>query len=109
VDATVGRAYFYQNTFTVPYWAFNPNDWRNKRTNQGYFIYYVAHELSHLLTVKKYNDNKCKHDYKFYSIFMEICPKEYQYFELGYKKTAAKYGIKNNYNYMNNLKKRKII
>lgn len=91
-DVVRGRAYSKEAVFTVPYWAYRPTYPKNRKTKGGYFIYYVAHELTHLIAHKKFG-GRCNHDSNFYKIFMEICPKEYQHFELGYKKTAAKYGI----------------
>ena len=92
-DTRRGRANTDDMDFTIPYWAYNPDYKHNKKTNGcGYFIYYVAHELSHLIAFKKYG-GKVHHDYRFYEVFMSICPKEYQHFELGYKNGATKYGI----------------
>jgi hypothetical protein len=91
-DVVRGKSYSNYNMFTVPYWAYKPDTIQNRKTNGGYFIYYVAHELAHIITYSKYGGG-CSHNSNFYEIFMEICPKEYQHFELNYKKTAAKYGI----------------
>jgi len=91
-DVVRGHAHSKESMFTVPYWAFKPDYPKNRRTNGGYFLYYVAHELSHIIAVKIHG-GKCFHDPNFYGVFMDICPKEYQHFELRYKKTAAKYGI----------------
>lgn len=93
-DVVCGRATYYDKCFTVPFWAFKSDYEKNKETNGcGYFIYYVAHELSHLISHKVYRDI-CHHDYRFYKIFQEICPKEYQHFELEFRISASKYGIK---------------
>jgi len=91
-DVVRGKSHTKNNTFTVPYWAYKPDYPKNRKSNGGYFIYYVAHELSHLIAYKKFKHGS-NHNFEFYQIFMEICPKEYQHFELNYKKTAAKYGI----------------
>lgn len=92
-DVTRGQAHYKENMFTVPYWAFKPAYPKNLSSNGGYFIYYVAHELAHLIGYKKYGV-RCNHDFRYYEVFMEICPKDCQHFELAYKKTASKYGIK---------------
>lgn len=94
-DTRRGQAHSKINVFTVPYWAFKPSYPKNLKTNGGYFLYYVAHELAHLITYLKYGGN-CNHDYRFYETFMEICPKEHQHFELNYKKTSIKFGITEN-------------
>ena len=92
-DVVRGKAHSKEMMFTVPYWAYKPDYPKNRKTKGvGYFIYYVAHELAHLIATTKHGGG-CNHDFRFYEIFMEICPKEYQHFELGYKKTATKYGI----------------
>jgi len=91
-DTLVGRAYFRGPYFTVPFWAYNPRHKHNKKTDGGYFIYYVAHELSHKLNRNEYSH----HDSYFYEIFTKLCPKHLQHFELSYKKTSSKYGISKN-------------
>ena len=100
----------YDGQFTVPQWAYDKQhlsqqDFEKKHCvhagwnkvkaykKEGYFIYYVAHELAHQLRYIKYNKGG-GHDFRFYEIFMDICPKDYQHHELNYKKTASKYGIK---------------
>jgi len=88
-----GRASRFGTYFTVPYWAYTPHSEVNKRTNNGYFIYYTAHELAHIIA-NSINEEMCHHDSRFYKIFMEICPKEFQYFELAFKPSCKKYGIK---------------
>ena len=91
-DVARGQAFYKDNTFIVPSWAYNPDHLKNLRSQGGYFIYYVSHELAHLIAYKKHGV-RCNHDSRFYEIFKEICPKDYQYFELDYKKTASRYGI----------------
>ena len=91
-DVTRGRAHYSDRVFTVPFWAYKPTHPKNMATNGGYFIYYVAHELSHLVSHIKYGENCC-HDHRFYEIFAELCPIEYQHFELSYIKTAGNFGI----------------
>ena len=91
-DVRRGLAYM-DGRFTVPLWAYDRrNNGKNYRGDEGYFVYYVAHELSHQLRYKKYGLNG-GHDFRFYEIFIDVCPKEYQHFELNYKKTSSKFGI----------------
>ena len=91
-DTTRGFSHF-DGQFTVPLWAYDKR-YKGKGSfgEEGYFTYYVAHELAHQLRYKKYGKDG-SHDYRFYEIFMDICPKQFQHFELEYKKTASKYGI----------------
>jgi len=86
-DVRAGKA-LYDGRFTVPYWAF-----KDKR--KGYFIWYVAHELSHQLRYKVYGIDGC-HDMRFYELFLQICPDEFQHFEVHYKPSCVKYGISKN-------------
>ena len=81
--------------FCVPYWAYTKRDshrgrkvFKIRKNIYSYFIYYIAHEISHIL-----NDPKLQsHGHEFYKIFTRICPIELQSYELGYKsKIANKY------------------
>lgn len=92
-DVTRGCAWDKPYRFTVPYWAYNPSFKKNRESNGGYFIHYVAHELSHILAHIKYGIVDT-HDAKFYEMFTQICPEEYQHYELQYKKSASRYGVK---------------
>lgn len=92
-DVKVGRARYSTMQFTVPLWTYTKKAVIGYRRHEGYFTYYVAHELSHLLAYKKYKNKGKNHGEKFYEIFKIICPSEYQYFELYYKPSAKKYGI----------------
>ena len=99
------RGYAYWNKtgyykFCVPYWAYIKRDSHKGRKIfrirkavrsyriSSYFVYYIAHEISHVL-----NDPKLQsHGHEFYKIFTRICPVELQSYELGYKsKTANQY------------------
>jgi len=91
-DVQRGEAHYQPCVFIVPYWAFNPTHPKNIAANGGYFIYYVAHELSHIIAYKKHGV-KCGHDARFYEIFEKICPKEHQYFEETYK-SSPHYGVR---------------
>lgn len=86
-DVSRGRAHSADFVFTVPLWAYKPDHPKNLKSNGGYFIYYVAHELSHLISHKLYG-GKCNHDPGFYEVFKKICPEEYQHFELDYIKNG---------------------
>ena len=92
-DTSRGRAH-HDGQFTVPLWAY---DRRYKgisyHGDEGHFKYYVAHELAHQLRYIKYGKNT-DHDFRFYEIFMDVCPKDLQHFELNYKPSSSKYGIK---------------
>lgn len=92
-DVERGRARFSTLQFTVPLWVYNKNAPFLFMKEEGYFTYYVAHELSHVLSYKKYNLNGKGHGENFYKIFKIVCPKEYQHFELHYKPSSKKYGI----------------
>lgn len=86
----------FDGRFTVPLWAYDRRyKGKSYRGEEGYFTYYVAHELAHELKYKKYGKHS-GHDFEFYEIFMTICPKKLQHFELHYKKTSSKYGISQN-------------
>ena len=84
-DVVQGWTHNNNLTSTIPLWA--------KEKSQDYFIYYIAHELSHVVNFcNKTNDH---HGKKFYEFFKLICPVDYQHFELGYKpQNAKKFGIK---------------
>lgn len=92
-DVKSGRARYSTMQFTVPLWTYTKKAVIGYRKHEGYFTYYVAHELSHLLSYKKYGEDGKNHSEKFYKIFKLVCPKEYQHFELYYKPSAEKYGI----------------
>jgi hypothetical protein len=74
------------NDLTVPLWAYDDE-------REGYFIYYLAHELAH-----KYNrmDKGTRgHSKPFYNWFKVLCPVEFQHYETEYKpRLAANSGIR---------------
>jgi len=80
VNQCRGRAYLKKGFVTIPKWA--------EVKGKDYFLWYVSHELSHMLGNTKY------HDFAFYKMFIQICPENLQHHELKYKPTAAKFGIK---------------
>jgi predicted metal-dependent hydrolase len=71
-----GRCYYDSGTITIPLWVIN-------NPKPGKKFWYIAHELAHVYTK---GDN---HGSKFMAKLKEICPKEYQHFELNYKPRAA--------------------
>ena len=72
---------------TIPLWAQN--------REPAYFLYYIAHELSHILTHLKF-DRKAYivHGKDFYQCFRHICPTELQHYELHYKPRGANGKVK---------------
>jgi len=82
-----GWAKWNKGYFTVPKWAYDKKD-------EGYFIYYTAHELSHWACFYSVGVNLCAtHNKFFYENFLKICPKRYQHYELAYIKKSRKYGV----------------
>ena len=81
VNQRRGRAYLGKDFVTIPQ--------RAETAGKGYLLYYITHELSHILSKSAY------HDFAFYKMFMQICPEKLQHHELKYKPTAVKFGIKN--------------
>lgn len=82
--------------FTVPLWAYNKKypeqDKKHNESFSAYFTYYVAHELAHILRHNTYG-LVGSHDFRYYEIFINLCPKHLQFFELDYIKTAGEYGV----------------
>jgi hypothetical protein len=76
-----GRTFVSKKIIYIPLSAYN--------RGVDYFLYYVAHELAHYVSLS------CYHDEQFYNQFKKICPLFCQYFELNYKpRNAMAYGIK---------------
>lgn len=89
VKCNRGKAYLNENIITVPYWAF--------LIGEGYFKYYVAHELSHIISWRRYGSDN--HDKYFYDVFKKLCPENIQFHELAYKKRSGiSYGVKGDLN-----------
>jgi len=85
VECQRGRAHCKENVITVPRWAHT--------RGKGYFKYYVAHELSHIISWRKYRNDA--HDKHFYEVFKRLCPEDTQFHELGYKKrSGVSFGVK---------------
>ncbi len=80
VDQRRGRAYLDKNFVVIPKGA--------EARGPDYLVYYIAHELSHIL------GNSAQHDFAFYKMFMKICPEGLQQYELKYKPCAARFGIR---------------
>lgn len=89
VDQDGGRAYYLNNTVTIPKWAF---EYRRK----NFLKHYAAHELAHILAYEKYGNGIAPHGSEFYSCLKKLTT-DTLHFELDYKpKNAAAAGIKNN-------------
>lgn len=71
-----GRCYFKSKVITIPKHALD--------RELGYLCYYVCHEMAHAIAGWEAN-----HGQEFMKVFMTICPKEYQKYELGYKPRNA--------------------
>lgn len=63
---------------TLPLWAIE------SPLGKGYWIYYLAHELAHTDTYREPG-----HGPLFMKRFKELCPIEYQHYELGYQRVGA--------------------
>lgn len=77
VDQQRGRCYYLDKVITVPVWAIQSN-------KKGYWIYYLSHELAHACC-----GYDAKHGLQFQEKLKEICPEEYQHYELDYKPAFA--------------------
>ncbi len=63
--------------------------WVTKHEDQGYWLYYVAHEFAHAL-----GDIGDNHNQRFMERFMKLCPVSLQHYETEYKpRNAANAGI----------------
>lgn len=81
VDTHRGFSHFRDGFVTVPLWTLS------RGTN--YSMYYIAHELSHILRIYKFGGNG-QHDKRFYRCFRQICPIDLQHYELKYKPRGAR-------------------
>jgi len=92
-DTVRGRCNYNSKNMTVPLWAFkvSPDKGASKHLNdRGYTLYYACHEIAHGVA-----GVKAAHGPAFMDVFMAICPKHLQHFELGYKpRNAAAAGIR---------------
>lgn len=80
VDQSCGTTYYDEEVVTVPTWVWD--------SAEGKLTWYVAHELSHVLTYLI--DHHGNHGRPFQERLKRICPKEYQHFEYDYKPSLAK-------------------
>lgn len=80
-DTVRGRCSYTRQTVTVPKWAFNHQD------GEAYVVYYICHEIAHILTPITKGDI---HGAKFQAHFKMICPQEYWHYELNYKPRLAR-------------------
>lgn len=79
-----GRCYYADKTITIPVWAIQD-------TRKNYWIWYVAHEMSHASLDWRIQDN---HGPNFMKALKQICPADCIHYELGYKpQNAAQAGI----------------
>ena len=86
VDQVNGKAYYEDNTITVPKWAFETR-------KRGFLKHYAAHELAHIAAHIKYNKGS-DHGPRFYECLQQLTTDTLHY-ELDYKpKNAAAAGIK---------------
>lgn len=76
-DTTRGKTKYRAKTVSVPLWAM-------RHKNPDYCLYYLAHELAHVIA---YGHG---HDLVFMQALMRICPPELVHYELEYKPTMAK-------------------
>lgn len=78
-----GYADYNEKYITIPKVAIEKYPWE-------YFLYYVAHEMSHILVREKKLTNRTPHNESFYQCFRQLCPVELQHYELNYKPRGAK-------------------
>lgn len=93
VDQSRGRAYYNRKgrrIVTIPVHAIDRD-----KTHPGYLAWYVAHELAHHYD-QFANRVSSGHGENFMHWLKQLCPKEYQHYELGYKPRFARAaGIRN--------------
>jgi len=78
-DVRTGLAYTFFQKYTIPLWAY--------RQGPELFLYYVAHELSHLVCQEH------GHGKRFYEVFFKLCPAWAYHHESGYKpRNYVRYG-----------------
>lgn len=88
-DTKRGWCYYNTKHITIPLWAVYAR-------RGGYLTYYIAHELSHAIASNKFGDDYGlsyvykPHGPEFMEIFMKVCPKSYQHYEIDYKPRNAK-------------------
>jgi len=84
---------------TIPTWVFKESEGKDGRKKKpGYDIYYIAHELAHMVVTEIEKAYRAKgmrvyyspHGPEFMREFKKICPKEYWHYELNYKPRNAK-------------------
>jgi len=76
VNQKRGRCYYNDAVITIPMWVI-------RSPLEGKKIWYISHEIAHVYTPR---DN---HGSKFMARLREICPKEFQHWEIGYKPRNA--------------------
>lgn len=79
-----GRCYYDRKWITIPLWALH-----KEKTRFGYWVWYVAHEISHAFT------KGAMHGPVFMAKLKQLCPPEFVHYELEYKvDNAAIAGIR---------------
>lgn len=73
---TRGRCYYRSKVVTIPVWVIESK-------LPGKKIWYVSHEVAHTYTPGD------QHDQLFMAKLREICPEQYQHYEIGYKPRNA--------------------
>lgn len=77
VNQVRGRCYYGRKWITIPVHAW-------KRQDDGYLVYYVAHEAAHA-----YAGASADHGPKFMAWLKKLCPAQYIHYELTYKPRQA--------------------
>ena len=85
VEQQRGRAYYGYNDITIPKWCIRKEEIEEI---PGVISWYVAHELAHLLAMKRWGAKG--HGIDFYKALVDICPRPYQKYEYGYQKRSPK-------------------
>lgn len=65
------------------------------RKGGPFLLYYVIHELCHVYVNSRRNYVRTEsHGPKFYKVFSVVCPPELHHYEIAYKPTSVRYGVK---------------
>ena len=91
-SARRGRAHSKNKDITIPAWAVSKS-----KGNEGFYHWYVAHECAHAVNFEVDNGARLRiqHGPMFMYRLMQICPRQYQHYELEYKpQNAAAAGIR---------------
>jgi hypothetical protein len=69
---------------TIPMWAIRKD--RPGEADEGYSIYYLAHEVAHIEAAR---EGDMQHGALFMKAFKRLCPEPLQHHEIQYKKRSA--------------------